>query len=83
MAHSARFQRDISLTWERHGVPPDELQKVAGMREVWASLLRLLPSRSRRSSRNGMDGSLYVLYLFFFLKGELENHLAFLLVFNY
>uniref|UniRef100_A0A669C209 Reverse transcriptase domain-containing protein n=1 Tax=Oreochromis niloticus TaxID=8128 RepID=A0A669C209_ORENI len=33
------------LAWERLGVPPDELEEVAGEREVWASLLRLLPLR--------------------------------------
>ncbi|TWW53859.1 hypothetical protein D4764_0097120, partial [Takifugu flavidus] len=27
------------------GIPPDELEEVAGEREVWASLLRLLPPR--------------------------------------
>ncbi|TWW59969.1 hypothetical protein D4764_05G0000590 [Takifugu flavidus] len=31
------------LAWERLGIPPDELEEVAGEREVWASLLRLLP----------------------------------------
>ncbi|TWW60792.1 hypothetical protein D4764_05G0008820 [Takifugu flavidus] len=31
------------LVWERLGVPPDELEEVAGEREVWASLLRLPP----------------------------------------
>ncbi|TWW61054.1 hypothetical protein D4764_05G0011440 [Takifugu flavidus] len=33
------------LAWERLGIPPDELEDVAGEREVWASLLRLLPPR--------------------------------------
>ncbi|KAK3520218.1 hypothetical protein QTP70_019360 [Hemibagrus guttatus] len=31
------------LAWERLGVPPEELEEVAREREVWASLLRLLP----------------------------------------
>ncbi|TWW73458.1 hypothetical protein D4764_15G0008520 [Takifugu flavidus] len=31
------------LAWERLGIPPDEMEEVAGEREVWASLLRLLP----------------------------------------
>ncbi|KAI3358294.1 hypothetical protein L3Q82_014673 [Scortum barcoo] len=31
------------LAWERLGVPPEELEEVSGVREVWASLLRLLP----------------------------------------
>ncbi|TWW79900.1 hypothetical protein D4764_10G0009300 [Takifugu flavidus] len=33
------------LVWERLGIPPDELEEVAGEKEVWASLLRLLPPR--------------------------------------
>ncbi|KAI3357344.1 hypothetical protein L3Q82_015493, partial [Scortum barcoo] len=33
------------LIWERLGVPPEELEEVSGVREVWASLLRLLPPR--------------------------------------
>ncbi|TWW60112.1 hypothetical protein D4764_05G0002020 [Takifugu flavidus] len=33
------------LAWERLGIPPDELEEVAGEREVWAFLLRLLPPR--------------------------------------
>ncbi|TWW63932.1 hypothetical protein D4764_03G0009400 [Takifugu flavidus] len=35
------------LAWERLGIPPDELEEVAGEREVWASLLRLLPPATR------------------------------------
>ncbi|KAK3515128.1 hypothetical protein QTP70_007237 [Hemibagrus guttatus] len=31
------------LAWKRLGVPPEELEDVSGEREVWASLLRLLP----------------------------------------
>ncbi len=33
------------LAWERLGVPPEELEEVTREREVWASLLRLLPPR--------------------------------------
>ncbi|KAI3363818.1 hypothetical protein L3Q82_001417 [Scortum barcoo] len=33
------------LAWERLGIPPEELEEVSGVREVWASLLRLLPPR--------------------------------------
>ncbi|KAI3360205.1 hypothetical protein L3Q82_014514 [Scortum barcoo] len=33
------------LAWECLGVPPEELEEVSGVREVWASLLRLLPPR--------------------------------------
>ncbi|TWW76618.1 hypothetical protein D4764_12G0000080 [Takifugu flavidus] len=33
------------LAWECLGIPPDELEEVAGEREVWDSLLRLLPPR--------------------------------------
>ncbi|KAL7846506.1 hypothetical protein SRHO_G00214860 [Serrasalmus rhombeus] len=41
------------LAWERLGIPPRELAEVAGEREVWASLLRMLPLRPepRRSGR--------------------------------
>ncbi|TWW56724.1 hypothetical protein D4764_08G0007110 [Takifugu flavidus] len=31
------------LVWERLGIPPDELEEVAGEREVWASLLGCCP----------------------------------------
>ncbi|KAK7916392.1 hypothetical protein WMY93_012153 [Mugilogobius chulae] len=33
------------LAWERLGIPPEELAEVCGDREVWASLLGLLPPR--------------------------------------
>ena len=33
------------LAWERLGIPQEELDQVAGEREVWASLIRLLPPR--------------------------------------
>ncbi|KAK0135552.1 hypothetical protein N1851_028597 [Merluccius polli] len=33
------------LAWECLGIPQEELDEVAGEREVWASLLRLLPPR--------------------------------------
>ncbi|GAA6085164.1 receptor-type tyrosine-protein phosphatase F-like, partial [Tachysurus ichikawai] len=33
------------LAWERLGIPPEELEEVSGEREVWASLLSLLPPR--------------------------------------
>ncbi|KAI3376467.1 hypothetical protein L3Q82_016926 [Scortum barcoo] len=37
----------MSLSWPGNasGVPPEELEEVSGVREVWASLLRLLPPR--------------------------------------
>ncbi|KAI3362067.1 hypothetical protein L3Q82_012215 [Scortum barcoo] len=45
------------LAWERLGVPPEELEEVSGVREVWASLLRLLPPRTRsRIKWLKMDG---------------------------
>lgn len=31
------------LAWERRGIPVEELDKVAEGREVWTSLLMLLP----------------------------------------
>ncbi|KAI3358336.1 hypothetical protein L3Q82_014777 [Scortum barcoo] len=33
------------LAWERLRIPQEELEEVSGVREVWASLLRLLPPR--------------------------------------
>ncbi|GAA6083977.1 receptor-type tyrosine-protein phosphatase F-like, partial [Tachysurus ichikawai] len=33
------------LAWERLGIPPEELEEVSGEKEVWASLLSLLPPR--------------------------------------
>ena len=36
---------DSQLAWERLGTPPEELDEVAGEREIWASLLRLLSLR--------------------------------------
>ncbi|KAI3368804.1 hypothetical protein L3Q82_025789 [Scortum barcoo] len=33
------------LAWECLGISPEELEEVSGVREVWASLLRLLPPR--------------------------------------
>ncbi|KAK3558103.1 hypothetical protein QTP86_009892 [Hemibagrus guttatus] len=33
------------LAWERLGIPLEELEEVSGEREVWASLLRMLPPR--------------------------------------
>uniref|UniRef100_A0A3B4BI15 Ethanolamine kinase n=1 Tax=Periophthalmus magnuspinnatus TaxID=409849 RepID=A0A3B4BI15_9GOBI len=33
------------LAWERLGIPLEELEDVSGVREVWESLLRLLPPR--------------------------------------
>ncbi|XP_061753818.1 retrovirus-related Pol polyprotein from type-2 retrotransposable element R2DM isoform X2 [Nerophis ophidion] len=41
-----RWEENVSrLAWERLGIPREELDEVAGEREVWASLLRLLPPR--------------------------------------
>ena len=34
-----------SLAWEHLGIPHSELANVAGEREVWGSLLKLLPPR--------------------------------------
>ncbi|XP_061592834.1 uncharacterized protein LOC133457505 [Cololabis saira] len=39
------------LAWERLGLPPEELEEVSGVREVWASLLRLLPPRPEQAAR--------------------------------
>ena len=35
----------LGLDWEHLGIPPEELDEVAGEREAWASLLGLLPPR--------------------------------------
>ncbi|KAK3520254.1 hypothetical protein QTP70_019685, partial [Hemibagrus guttatus] len=39
------------LTWERLWIPPEELEEVSGEREVWASLLRLLPPQPGQVSK--------------------------------
>ncbi|KAI3376690.1 hypothetical protein L3Q82_017115 [Scortum barcoo] len=49
----------MSLGWPGNafGIPPEELEEVSGVREVWASLLRLLPPRpGPGSKRMKMDG---------------------------
>ncbi|KAI3356639.1 hypothetical protein L3Q82_017837 [Scortum barcoo] len=56
------------LAWERLGVPPEELEEVSGVREVWASLLRLLPPRpgpapDKADEDGWMDGWMYGLWL--------------------
>ena len=50
-----------SLAWERLGIPQAELANVAGEREVWGSLLKLLPPMNpildKRLTMDGwMDG---------------------------
>lgn len=45
----------ISLSWNPFGVPMEELEEVAGEREVWESLLRLLTLQPRISSSEWMD----------------------------
>ena len=42
------------LAWVHFGIRPEELDKVAGEREVWASLITLL-TRPWKSSRRLMD----------------------------
>ncbi|KAK0152856.1 hypothetical protein N1851_005478 [Merluccius polli] len=44
------------LAWERLGIPQEELDEVAGEREVWASLLRRPATRPQISGRRWMDG---------------------------
>ncbi|TWW66933.1 hypothetical protein D4764_20G0009650 [Takifugu flavidus] len=39
------------LAWERLGVPPEELMEVDGEWAVWASLLKLLPLRTKSEIR--------------------------------
>ena len=44
-----RWRDSVSrLAWGRLRIPLEELDEVAGEREVWASLLRLLPPISGR-----------------------------------
>ena len=43
------------LAWERLGAPPEELEEVAGDRDVWVSLLKLLPPRPPEKQQI-MDG---------------------------
>ncbi|PWA17309.1 hypothetical protein CCH79_00010422 [Gambusia affinis] len=43
------------LAWERLGIPPEELVEVAGEREVWAALLKLLPPHKRKKMDGWMD----------------------------
>ncbi|TWW75438.1 Patatin-like phospholipase domain-containing protein 2 [Takifugu flavidus] len=69
------------LVWERLGIPPDELEEVAGEREVWASLLRLLPPATRPRISGGewmdMDGWLCVIVdLFSGSQGSTGSELA-------
>ncbi|KAK3557745.1 hypothetical protein QTP86_000302 [Hemibagrus guttatus] len=47
------------LAWERLGVPPEELEEVAREREVWASLLRLLPPRPGSGKQNCSFGAFF------------------------
>ncbi|KAI3351881.1 hypothetical protein L3Q82_020710, partial [Scortum barcoo] len=48
------------LAWERLGIPLEELEEVSGVREVWASLLRLLltpdPVPDQADENGWMDG---------------------------
>lgn len=41
------------LAWKRLIISPDKLEEVAGEREVWASLLKLLPPRPNFTKENG------------------------------
>ena len=52
-SYSANVPIVSRLAWEHLGVPPEELEEVAGVRDVWVSLLKLLPPRPdpRRSGR--------------------------------
>ncbi|KAI3355940.1 hypothetical protein L3Q82_004487 [Scortum barcoo] len=70
------------LAWERLGIPPEELEEVSGVREVWASLLRLLPPRPGpgldQADENGwMDGNKYWFTNFcLFLSARLTSYLG-------
>lgn len=43
ICHLAVRDHVSRLAWEHFSVPPDDGEAVAGEREVWAPLLRLLP----------------------------------------
>ena len=70
-------QRDnvSRLAWERLGVPPEELEEVAGDRDVWVSLLKLLPPRpdppeKRQIMDRWMDTLLPFDYIFLLIYGN-------------
>lgn len=48
------LERFVSwLGWEQLGIPLEKQNKVAGEREVWVSLMKLLPPRGKRKIMNG------------------------------
>ncbi len=61
-----RWRNYVSrLAWERIGVPQEELEEVSREREIWASLLRLLPP-PRISGRRWIDGWIYI-YIYIYI----------------
>jgi len=44
------------LAWEHLGISQEELESVAGEKEVWRALLSLLPPRPAPDKRKRMDG---------------------------
>ncbi|KAI3377170.1 hypothetical protein L3Q82_009082 [Scortum barcoo] len=63
----------LELAWERLGIPLEELEEVSGVREVWASLLRLLPPRPDQKIKNVQKKLDYFLIQQFENGGALED----------
>ncbi|KAI3353542.1 hypothetical protein L3Q82_020056 [Scortum barcoo] len=55
----------MSLGWpgNAYGIPPEELEEVSGVREVWASLLRLLPPRDPVPDQADESGWMFLIQL--------------------
>lgn len=49
----------LSLAWQHLGVPLDKPEEVAGKREVWASLIGLLPQSLTWDKCKKMDGRMW------------------------
>lgn len=42
------------MSWKHLSIPTEELDEVAGEREIWASLLKLLPTQIWIKDKNGL-----------------------------
>lgn len=42
------------MSWKHLSIPTEELDEVAGEREIWASLLKLLPTQIWIKGKNGL-----------------------------
>jgi len=52
------------LAWGRLGVPTEELEEVAGDRDVWVSLLKLLAIPGEAVDNRWMDGKIVVAIIY-------------------